>query len=113
MACFDDEAARARSWRKHLGIQLFRQKVGKSAFPELTINSLLRAQHALEQLLRHLEWSDALFLAARDHCIDQGPKGKLGSTGSDGSDAFDRISRYGEARGWKGENVSYGPDNAL
>jgi len=59
------------------------------------------------QALPEFTWSDALTLAARDHCSDMGKTGKLGHMGADGSSYFDRIARYGEAGWYRGENLSY------
>jgi hypothetical protein len=49
-----------------------------------------------------------LFLAAKDHADDTGPKGMTGHTGSDGSSMSQRISRYGTRSGGAGECISYG-----
>ena len=57
--------------------------------------------------VRKLEWSDALFLAARDHCNDTGLAGKVGSIGADGSTPFSRIRRYASAQGYQAENLVY------
>jgi uncharacterized protein YkwD len=58
-----------------------------------------------------LQTLEALYLAARDHAKDTGPRGTVGHTGSDGSDFMARIARY--AKGiYGGENISYGPDEA-
>ncbi|NDD29816.1 MAG: CAP domain-containing protein [Proteobacteria bacterium] len=52
-----------------------------------------------------------LYLAARDHMLDQSVTGATGHSGSDGSSPFDRIHRYGQARRM-GENIAYGPESA-
>jgi hypothetical protein len=49
-----------------------------------------------------------LFLAAKDHADDTGPKGLTGHTGTDGSSMGERINRYGKWSGGAGENISYG-----
>jgi uncharacterized protein YkwD len=49
-----------------------------------------------------------LFLAAKDHATDTGPKGITGHTGSDKSSMGQRINRYGKWDGGAGENISYG-----
>ena len=46
--------------------------------------------------------------AARDHCNDIGPKGKISHVGSDGSQPWERIERYGEWGGEVAENISFG-----
>lgn len=62
----------------------------------------------LQQELSPLKWSDALALAAQDHCADTGSKGVVSHDGSDGSKVWDRMERYGEAWGTMGENLSFG-----
>lgn len=76
---------------------------------------------ALNEAIRYLRSASSLpplapscglSLGARDHVNDQGPIGGRGHTGRDGSDIAERIERYGTARGWKGENISYGKGTA-
>ena len=55
-----------------------------------------------------LEWDDGLAMAARDHCLDQGPASLVGNFGTDGSQFQDRIRRYGTVGDFKGESLSYG-----
>jgi len=45
--------------------------------------------------LKKLEWSEALAMAAKDHCDDTGPAGRVGDTGADGSSTSQRVARYG------------------
>ena len=52
--------------------------------------------------------SRGLFLAAKDHANDTGPKGITGHTGSDKSSMGQRINRYGKWDRGAGENISYG-----
>ena len=55
-----------------------------------------------------MQWSDGIFLAVRDHCLDQGAAGLVGHFGSDGSSPYDRMGRYGTAWGLQAENIVYG-----
>jgi len=58
---------------------------------------------------------NGLYLAAKDHAVDQGSTGTFMHVGTDGSTSKERIWRYGVPdktfSGW-GENIIYGPDNA-
>ena len=56
--------------------------------------------------------SKALYLAARDHALDTGPRGLTGHTGSDGSSHMARIERHGKWKKLAGENIAYGQDGA-
>jgi uncharacterized protein YkwD len=51
-----------------------------------------------------------IWLAAKDHAIDQSKTGKTGHDGSDGSDPFKRMERYGGGYNTAGENCAYGPN---
>ena len=62
----------------------------------------------INEPLKPLKWSEGLALAARDHCNDIGPSGVQSSVGRDQSSMFDRITRYGEAGWYRGENLHYG-----
>ncbi|MDR1047588.1 MAG: hypothetical protein LBL64_07420 [Treponema sp.] len=48
-----------------------------------------------------------LFMAARDHAVDQGKTGKTGHDGSDKSTPSSRTARYGKGS-YIGENIAYG-----
>ena len=50
-----------------------------------------------------------IWLAAKDHAIDQSKTGKTGHDGSDVSDPFQRMKRYGGGYSTAGENCAYGP----
>lgn len=58
-----------------------------------------------------LAYDPQLSAAARDHVVDQGPRGAVGHTGSDGSDISRRFVRRG-ASPYGGENIAYGADTA-
>jgi uncharacterized protein YkwD len=51
-----------------------------------------------------------IWLAAKDHAIDQSKTGRTGHDGSDGSDPFTRMKRYGGGYTTAGENCAYGPN---
>lgn len=59
-----------------------------------------------------LQWADGLWRAARDHALDQGPRGGTGHAGSDGSSMATRIRRYGAWSGSAAENIDYGSPTA-
>jgi len=50
--------------------------------------------------------------AAKDHVLDQGPRGAIGHRGRGGSQIEDRINRYGRWLKAFGENISYGENGA-
>eukprot|EP00930_Biecheleria_cincta_P076789 TRINITY_DN64005_c0_g1_i1.p1 TRINITY_DN64005_c0_g1~~TRINITY_DN64005_c0_g1_i1.p1 ORF type:complete len:333 (+),score=43.20 TRINITY_DN64005_c0_g1_i1:36-1034(+) len=64
------------------------------------------------QVLPELRWSHALYLAARDHTLDQGERGVFGHTGTDASSYQDRIERYCTWTGGIGESITYGERDA-
>ena len=76
-------------------------KEGPSAWRE-AINALKGASPKKAYV-----WCDALHKAAKDHCNDMGPKGRMGHGGSDGSNMKDRIERHGKPLGRTGENIAY------
>lgn len=69
----------------------------------------LRRQHPLPPLTR----DRALELAASDHVREQGQAGLTGHIGRDGSDVSSRAARHGGRFRAIGENIGYGPDNAV
>lgn len=77
-------------------------------------NAVREAIRALAQQepLPPLEWADGMWSAARDHVLDQGPRGATGHDGSDGSTMDTRIRRYGAWSGTAAENIDYGSANA-
>jgi len=69
--------------------------------------AVLEAIEAVEnwnQSLSPLAWNNALFLAARDHCNDLGPKQLIGPFGTNKSSPYERISKYGHTNFWRAEN---------
>lgn len=55
-----------------------------------------RAIRAIKKQPRRqpLDWSDGLFLAAKDHCDENGEDGFLGHENSDGTTCLERIETY-------------------
>jgi uncharacterized protein YkwD len=74
------------------------------------VNAWIEAKNAFitQPPLPPLQWSDALSLAAQDHCSDVGGKGVVSHDGSDGSKVWHRMERYGKGSGTLGENLSFG-----
>jgi hypothetical protein len=63
--------------------------------------------------LKPLEWDDNLSLSAIEHVLDIGPKGLLSYQSSDGTEPEERISKYGNYVESLGENIDFGPNDAL
>lgn len=60
-----------------------------------------------------LEWDENLALSAMEHVTDIGPKGLLLYQSSDGTEPEDRISKYGIFNESLGENIDFGPNDAI
>ena len=60
-----------------------------------------------------LQWDNNLYLSALEHVNDIGPKGLLLYQSSDGTEPEDRISKYGNYIDHLGENIDFGPNDAL
>ena len=73
------------------------------------------AIHFLRNLtpLQPLEWDENLTLSAKEHVNDIGPKGLLLYQSSDGTEPEDRISKYGNYSESLGENIDFGPNDAM
>ena len=71
--------------------------------------NFLRALRPLEPL----QWEDALAASAQEHVDDIGPKGLLLYQSSDGTEPEDRITKYGNYLESLGENIDFGPNDAL
>ena len=63
--------------------------------------------------LEPLQWEDALAASAQEHVDDIGPKGLLLYQSSDGTEPEDRITKYGNYLESLGENIDFGPNDAI
>jgi len=60
-----------------------------------------------------MEWDDNLTLSALEHVMDIGPKGLVSYQSSDGTEPEDRITKYGNYVETLGENIDFGPNDAM
>ena len=65
------------------------------------------------QPLKPLQWDPNLARSAQEHVDDIGPKGLLLYQSSDGTEPEDRISKYGNYTESLGENIDFGPNDAM
>jgi len=63
--------------------------------------------------LKPLQWDQNLARSAQEHVDDIGPKGLLLYQSSDGTEPEDRISKYGTYIDSLGENIDFGPNDAM
>ena len=63
--------------------------------------------------LKPLQWDQNLARSAQEHVDDIGPKGLLLYQSSDGTEPEDRISKYGNYIESLGENIDFGPNDAM
>ena len=63
--------------------------------------------------LKPLQWDENLCKSAQEHVDDIGPKGLLLYQSSDGTEPEDRISKYGNYVESLGENIDFGPNDAM
>ena len=63
--------------------------------------------------LEPLQWEDALAASAQEHVDDIGPKGLLLYQSSDGTEPEERITKYGTYLESLGENIDFGPNDAM
>ena len=63
--------------------------------------------------LEPLQWEDALAASAQEHVDDIGPKGLLLYQSSDGTEPEDRITKSGTYEESLGENIAFGPNDAI
>ena len=80
---------------------------GMNVFNDAII--FLRSLHSLPPF----EWDDNLASSALEHVMDIGPKGLLSYQSSDGTEPEDRITKYGTFYQSLGENIDFGPNDAL
>jgi hypothetical protein len=79
---------------------------------EAVFNEAIEYLNFLSDLIP-LEWDDNLAKSATEHVLDIGPKGLLSYESSDGTEPEDRISKYGHYLESLGENIDFGPNDAL
>ena len=60
-----------------------------------------------------LMWDENLAQSAQEHVNDIGPKGLLLYQSSDGTEPEDRIAKYGNYSEPLGENIDFGPNDAM
>jgi len=63
--------------------------------------------------LKPLQWDENLCRSAQEHVDDIGPKGLLLYQSSDGTEPEDRIAKYGNYVESLGENIDFGPNDAM
>ena len=63
--------------------------------------------------LQPFQWEEALAKSAQEHVDDIGPKGLLLYQSSDGTEPEERISKYGDYIESLGENIDFGPNDAI
>ena len=63
--------------------------------------------------MKPFQWEEALAQSAQEHVDDIGPKGLLLYQSSDGTEPEDRIAKYGDYVESLGENIDFGPNDAL
>ena len=63
--------------------------------------------------LSPLSWDENLCRSAQEHVNDIGPKGLLLYQSSDGTEPEDRIAKFGNYSESLGENIDFGPNDAM
>jgi hypothetical protein len=79
---------------------------------EAVFNEAIEYLNSLSGILP-LEWDDNLTKSATEHVLDIGPKGLLSYESSDGTEPEERISKYGHYSESLGENIDFGPNDAV
>ena len=65
------------------------------------------------QPVRELKWNNELYVAAREHVQDIGPKGLVQHESSDNTSVKERLKRYGKIVTCYGENLSFHCETAM
>ena len=63
--------------------------------------------------LKPLQWDINFALTAQEHVEDIGPKGLLLYQSSEGTEPEDKIAKYGDYEESLGENIDFGPNDAM
>lgn len=79
---------------------------------EIVIDEAVKFLNSL-RTLPPFELDPALCESAQEHVDDIGPKGLLSYQSSDGTEPEERISKYGEYKEALGENIDFGPNDAM
>jgi uncharacterized protein YkwD len=92
---------------KQPGRVTLRTKEGAAAVQE-AIDYLSKAQP-----VRELRWHSELYVAAKEHVLDVGPKGLVQHESSDNTSVKERLKRYGKIVTCYGENLSFHCETAM
>lgn len=79
---------------------------------EEVINEAIKFLSSIKSLAP-LELDPYLCMSAQEHVDDIGPKGMLSYQSSDGTEPEDRISKFGTYVDSLGENIDFGPNDAI
>lgn len=79
---------------------------------EDVINEAVQYLNSIKSL-PPFELDEYLCLSAQEHVEDIGPRGLLSYQSSDGTEPEDRISKYGNYVEALGENIDFGPNDAI
>jgi uncharacterized protein YkwD len=79
---------------------------------EYVFNEAINFLNSLPSL-KPLIWEESLALSALEHVLDIGPKGLLSYQSSDGTEPEERILKYGNYTESLGENIDFGPNDAM
>jgi uncharacterized protein YkwD len=83
---------------------------------------MVEGKEAVNEAIKYLQeiitlppliWDENLALSALEHVMDIGPKGLVSYQSSDGTEPEDRITKYGNYVESLGENIDFGPNDAM